>query len=1059
MKIPSAKGVRRTACLLTFAAALITYLLTLEPDASLWDCPEYLVTAARLEVGHPPGNPVWTLTARMFSLFGGSDPRAIAVCVNASSALFTAGAAALLCSVIFLMLQWLGKSTAVDKSGKLNKSDISPRRATDPARRFLMATTAMAGALTFAWSDSPWFSAVEAEVYAMSLFLTALSVRLMIGWAFTRDKARRGRRLLLIVYLMGLSIGVHQLNLLVIPALAMIWLFRRYPTKPGLPRILLTLLLSAAAVGVVLLVFMPGVIWLAGRCELLCVNTLHLPIHSGVWIFWILAILATAGLGFWSGGRKGHPRGIGMQVGAWIPAMLLLGFSAYMLILVRSAANPPMNEGAPSNIFSLAEYLNRDQYGKTPLLYGRTPHSNVMRRERINPDGTPDYSQAARKVKSPRYLPAPDGKSYRHFDDDTELIYTPELDMWLPRMTSGSGIDIECYGDWAGMTPDAMESVEISYAIDSLGRPVGKLNPDGTRTREKELRPTYLQQLRYLLVYQMGYMYFRYLLWNYSGRQNDRFATGEAEHGNFITGIPLIDDAMLGPQSAMPAEIGDANRGRNRFFCIPLLLGILGMIWLQRQGRRGRRANLVILLLFLMTGLAIVVYLNQSPREVRERDYSFLGSFWAYAIWIASGLYALLSPVLKKIPRSLLVACVSFIPLLLPVWMLCVNYDDHDRSGRIATTDFAANLLESLEPDAILFTNGDNFTFPLWWAQEVAGIRRDVTIINTAYLATPWYVSQLMQDAPGQQPGSIRKGLMMQANDTTVRYGAFASNPYRRTELQPTPHDTLTAEDAVQALRRRYAERGAYRFPGMLRLPDPLGNPMDSLYIRTSAVASGSATIGQRQLAALDIVASNLASERPRPVYWLSSLVSSDYAGFYPFTARALHTRRLVYTDSLTPEGASPLLDLDLRAARENRSGQTRPDIYADATLGQQITIQRLGLLRLAQRLLKAGRAADALEVARIVMRDHPGEKWEFQIFNESEGQLYEGFALAEILIEAAPAAGADSAAVRRQGEELRERELRRQREWKAYHDALPPHLRKVLTPKHRQFIQYNPNP
>lgn len=1036
MKIPSAKILRRAASLLTFAAALIIYLLTLEPDASLWDCPEYLVTAARLEVGHPPGNPVWTLTARMFSLFGGDDPQAIAICVNASSALFTAGAAALLCSVIFLMLQWLG----------------GYRRC-----RWLAASVAVAGALTFAWSDSPWFSAVEAEVYAMSLFLTALSIRLMVGYAFIRDTSRRGRQLLLIIYLMGLSIGVHQLNLLVIPALALIWLFRRYPGKAGFGRILLTLILSAAAVGAVLLGFMPGVIRLAGSCELFCVNTLGLPYHSGVWIFWIIALLLSIALGLWSGmrARHAHRPAIGRQVAAWIPAMLLIGFSSYMIILVRSAANPPMNEGAPSNIFSLAEYLNRDQYGKVPLMYGRTPHSSVMRRERINPDGTPDYSQAARKVLSPRYLPSPDGKSYRHFGDNTELIYTPELDMWLPRMTSGIGADIACYGDWAGMNPDAMVSVEVSYALDSLGNPVGKLNPDGTRTREKELRPTYLQQLRYLFGYQIGYMYFRYLLWNFAGRQNDRFATGEVEHGNFITGIPPIDDAMLGPQAKLPAEIGRANRGHNIFFCIPLLLGVLGMVWLQRQGGRGRRANLIITLLFLMTGVAIVVYLNQSPREVRERDYSFLGSFWAYSIWIAAGLYALSAYCLRKFRMRSSIARPVFatLPLLLPAWMAAVNYDDHDRSGRGATTDFAANLLESLEPDAILFTNGDNFTFPLWWAQEVAGIRRDVTIINTAYLATPWYVCQLMQDAPGAGEGMVRRGLPMQASDTTVRYGAFASNPYRRTELQPTLSDTLTAEDAVTALRRRYSKRSAYTFPGMLRLPNPAGGDPDSIYIRTSAVASGSSVIGQRQLAALDIIASNLATRHPRPVYWLSSLGSSDYAGFYPFTSRALHTRRLLYTDSLTAEGADELLNRDLAAARANRSGHLRPGIYADATLGPHITIQRLGLIRLAQRLLAADRKGDALEVARIVTRDYPADEWEYQICNESEGPLYEGLALAEILIKAAPAAGADSAAVRRQGEDLRERELQRQREWKAYYESLPPHLRTVLTPKHRQFI------
>lgn len=1032
---------RHIATWTVFLCALLTYLLTLEPDASLWDCPEYLVTASLLEIGHPPGNPLWTLTARMFSLLGASDPRAIAICVNASSAIFTAGASALLASVMFIILRILPGSHR---------------------KPYITSLVSSAAALTFAWSDSPWFSAVEAEVYAMSLFLTALTVRLMLGWAFIRNRKRRGRQILLIIYLLGLSIGVHQLNLLVIPALVLIWLFRSYHRRTGFWRITCVILLGGAAVGVILLGFMPGMLFLAGRMELLCVNTLHFPIHSGVWIFWGLVLILSIILGL--GSRRS--RHYGLQVLAWCPTMLTIGFSVYMLLLVRSAANPPMNEASPSDIFSLAEYLNRDQYGKVPLLYGRTPYSRPMRKERIRPDGTPDYSELARKIKSPRYLPDPDGKSYRHYSDVSKLSYTPELNMWLPRMTSSLQADIDCYSDWAGMEPDNMVGVEVSYALDSLNTPVGKLNPDGTRSCEMELRPTYLQQLRYLLGYQIGYMYFRYLLWNYSGRQNDRFATGEAEHGNFLTGIPLIDDAMLGPQNLMPAEIGSENRGRNIFYMIPLLIGIIGMIWLQQQGRIGRRANTVITVLFLMTGLAIVLYLNQSPREVRERDYSFLGSFWAYALWIGAGLYGLISIVIKrissyfhkKLSRRSLIVCAGFIPLLLPIWMLCENYDDHDRSGRRFTTDFAANLLESLDRNAILFTNGDNFTFPLWWAQEVVGIRRDVTVVNTAYLATPWYVCQLMQDAPGEEFGMPRRGLMMQASDTTIRYGAFASNPYRRTEVIPSHTDTLAAIDAIEALRGRYGDPENYRFPGMLRLSNPFSSVAgDSIYIRSQAVASGSGFIGQRQLAALDIIASNLSDTAPRPVYWLASLTSSDYAGFYPFTTRTLHTRRLVYADTLYEESRQYLLDRDLQAARANRSGKTGGKIYADATVGPHITTQRLGLIRLGQRLLRAGRKEEALEVARIIMRDHPHTDWEFQICNESEGALFEGAALAELLLSSSSAAGADSAAVRKEGLDLLYRERSRHAEWEAYYNSLPPRLRGVLTPKHLQFIRNYP--
>ena len=1047
---PTPRIWRRLACWIAFIATLVTYLLTLEPDASLWDCPEYLVTAAKLEIGHPPGNPVWTLTTRIFSIFGGADPQHIAIAVNISSAIFTAGAAAILSSVVFIMLRM-----------------VTRRRG-----GYALAAVSLAAGLTLGWCDSPWYSAVEAEVYAMSLFLTALSVRLMLGWALMRDPMRRGRQLLLIVYLTGLSIGVHQLNLLVIPALSMIWLFCSSRRTPGFWRIVLTLLISAGAVGVIPLGFMPGVIWLAGKCELLCVNRLGMPLHSGICIFWALSLGITlfAGISPRMARRRVSP---GTQVAAWIPAMLLTGYAAYMLIPIRSAANPPMNEGDPSNIFSLAEYLNRDQYGKNPLLYGRTPHSRIMRQETIRPDGTPDYSQYARRVVSPRHLPAPDGGSYRHYDDHTELIYTPELNMWMPRMTSQNDADIASYADWAGMTPEDMQEVEISYALDSIGNPVGKLNADGSRTREKELRPTYIQQIRYLFGYQIGYMYLRYLLWNFSGRQNDRFASGEVEHGNFITGFPAVDDAMLGPQNEMPEEIGGNNPGHNVFFMIPLLIGIWGMIWLQRNGKRGRRANLVIAILFLMTGIAIVAYLNQSPREPRERDYSFLGSIWSYALWIGAGLWGIVVSASKggrhmsDKTRRRMSRILATLTLLLPGWMLAVNFDDHDRSGRTVTSDYAENLLESLEQNAILFTNGDNFTFPLWWAQEVAGIRRDVTIVNTAYLATPWYICQLMTDRPGYEDHSPMPGLRMMMPDTLVRYGAFPATPYKRTPLIPSRSDTLASVDAADALRNLYASPSGYRMPAMLRLGVKRDDAAsaDSIWLRSSAVASGSGVISRRQLAAFDIIVSNLMSASPRPVYWLSSLSSGDFAGFYPLTARTLHTRRLIYADSISPAIAARLLDQDLKAARKSLSGRRgyflgrgvgdgeEAHIYADHTVGSHITGQRLGMLRLAERLIDAGRQADALEVAMIVERNFPPDIWEYQICNESEGTLYEGLALGRILTRCASAAGSDSTSVRERGETLIEREQERRRQWLRYYRLLPGRLRPVLTPKHRQFI------
>lgn len=1047
----SRKLTRRIAVSLAFVGSLIVYLLTLEPDASYWDCPEYLVTAALLEVGHPPGNPLWTLTARIFSLFGGSNPQAIAVAVNLSSALFTALAVAILASVIFLLLYFVG----------------FPRYRNRCRSNLIRGVCAWGGAMCFGWADSPWFSAVEAEVYAMSLFLTALVVRLMIGWALSphgnKGRMQSRRHLLLIVYLTGLSIGVHQLNLLVIPALALIWLFRRRKGKAGGWRILVALAAGCGTVGIILLAMMPGVLKVAGKFELAAVNSLHLPPQSGVLIFWGVAMLICWLLPWCVPHKKG---GLYERLGvlAWIPAMLLTGYSCYMLLLIRGMANPPMNEGAPASIFDLQSYLARDQYGSNPLFYGRTPKSFTLRRERIRQDGTPDYTLNALRDGAPRYALTDTG--YIVYEHARIPIYAPELNMLFPRLTSADPSDIEAYADWAGMTSENMKEVEVSYALDSLGNPVGRLLPDGTRVKDKELRPTYLQQLRYLFGYQIGYMYFRYLLWNYSGRQNDRFSVGEVEHGNFLTGFSPVDDAMLGPQSKLPQEIGKDNPGHNVYFMIPLLLGILGIVMLQRSGQRGRRANLIILILFLMTGVAIVVYLNQSPREPRERDYSFLGSLWVYAIWIGCGMAMLFrcafrlmkSSAKSGMPRKCfsrgVMVAAWIVALGLPVYMLAVNYNDHDRSGRTGVTDFATNLLESLEPDAILFTNGDNFTFPLWWAQEVAGVRDDVTIVNSAYLGTPWYIAQLRTEGRGA------KGLLMQMPAEELRLGAYKFSRYASSPECLMLEDSLRAIDAKIALSDFYSAAAPdKRLPAVLRLRNPEGG--DSLYVRTAAFASGSANIGLRQLAALDILSSNANADKPRPVYWMSAIGSSDFYGMRPFTSRTLHTRKLVYSDSLSAEQNSRLLDADLKYALSTlpgrriisgKDGKKRlVRIYADDTFGSMITNQRQNLIRLGGRLLSAGRPADALRVALLIDSLFPPEIREYQIYAELDSAIYEGVDLARLYLEASRRLNVEnyrSDSAYKKGIALLKRERVRHAEWKRYRESLPPRLQYVMTPK-----------
>ena len=1036
---PSAALCRHVASWGAFALSLIAYLLTLAPSASYWDCPEYILSAFRLEPGHPPGNPFWTLTARFFTILFGSPQRA-ALAVNLSSALSMAAAAGLLASSIFIIL----RRTILRRHSPI-----------------VTAAASLAGALCFGWADSPWYSAVEAEVYALSMLFTALSFRLMLTWAFLPDRRRARRYLLLIIYLTGLSIGVHQLNLLVIPALALVWLFRRHRRRAPW-RTLLMLLLSFAIVGAILLLFMPGVIAICARTQPMCVNDLGLPFHSGVWIAWAIMLILAALLPLCAAKARLGSR---LRLAAWAPLLLLIGYSAYFTILIRGAANTPINEAAPSDIFALALYQSRDQYGSTPLFYGPTPYSRPLYEERIDSAGHASYPLYAKIQGKPLYTR--DTASYRpgnapeyvRYGEKSKFRYPPELNMFLPRMTSGDPEDIEAYGDWAGMTPAAMDTVMASFAIDSLGQPVGRLGDDGTRSKSPTPRPTYLQQLQYLLGYQISYMYLRYMMWNFCGRQNDRASVGEVEHGNFITGIPPLDTAMLGPQSAMPDEIGRDNPGRNVYFAIPLIFGILGILALSdKHSLAARRWNFVIFILFFMTGIAIVLYLNQSPREPRERDYSFLGSMWAYAIWIAAGMAWLWRIAAEKgmLARRLRVPPKSFVAavcLATPIWMLAQNFDDHDRSERHAAADYAANLLNSLDRDAIIFVNGDNYTFPLWYAQEVLGLRRDVSIINTAYLSTPWYAIQLMR------PGEVSLPVRMQASPEDLAYNNFSYIFYKSLPALPDSAGldvtaggvgvNAKAVDAVAALREVYAvSQGRPSLAPLLSIP--FG--MDTVTLEARQIAEGRTYMPAASLFTLDIIASNAASPHPRPVYWHDMLPTSAYAGLHPYTVRDFQTRRLDAESARIVADGAPLPErsLDFKILS---GGADRPRFYADATVGSILSRQRLSLIRHGRRLLRSGDAAGALEAAELCQRLFPPTGWEYQVLYDADSVCHEGFELASLKIDAGKALGNRQAV--KEGEALRKREKARYLQWRRYREALPPRLRNLMTPKNQRKALY----
>ena len=1027
---------------LAFVCSLPVYWLTVDPGASYWDCPEYLLTALRLEIGHPPGNPGWSLTHRVVSsLF--SDPALQVKAVNMMAGVFTAFAVMMLCSISISLMRWIWRPGR-DKGW----------------RCIAISVASLAASLCFAWSDSAWYSAVEAEVYAMSLFLSALTVWMSLKWAFQFNAGGRTRWLVALLYVIGLSLGVHQLNLLALPAIAMVMAFRiGTRKKAGSLRISVAFIAGCAAVAFILKVLMPGSVALAGRADLIAVNSLGLPYWSGAIVFWSVVFAVVVVSAVMTGGRYRKASAM-----LWCLAAVMLGFSVYIIIPIRACANPPVNEGNPSDIFRLADYLDRRQYGKAPLFYGRTPYSRVMRQERISVDAkgdtVRDYSWNSLEVTGRDMRPLvkngriPDRSRYLTDADRAlngrisgrdscqgyvvagvrvEARLTPELNMWFPRIYASSQSDIAAYRDWTGMDSASMVKVRISEAYDSLGHPVPMRDAEGFPMVKYGSRPSYLHSLTYMAVYQIGYMYLRYLMWNFAGRQNDVPSTGEIDHGNFISGFQPLDDLMLGPQSELPLELGEDNHGRNRYWCIPFILGVIGIVWLFKGSRhrlsavRMRRIAWVSLVLFLMTGVAIVFYLNQAPGEPRERDYSFMGSFWTFAFWIGFGMLLLLRAACHSRVRGVAICIICAVP----VWMLVENWRDHDRSNRSATLDYASNLLESLEEDAILFVDGDNYIFPLWFAQEVMGVRRDVTVVCNAYLGSDWYVCQLMMPRYGYD------GLRMVATE-----GDIALGNYNMVRFPSVESDTVSA---LEALKDLYADMSGT--PSFKNRWLVMGRDSADMWVfdMLSVPGKGAGSVaGLREVAEIDIVASNAASRYPRPVYWHQTLQKNKYIGFFPYTRQALFTRRLMPS---MPDSAV-LVDESLDVLPKLRWGGLDLSPYPGVDVSYQAAGQRASLIRLAESLAHAGRHDQALHVAKSALVRYPSRIIPFTIRHHVDSAYFEARQLAGVLRHSGEAVS-DSAAMSLAVEIEREDSLRTE-DFRRYRQSLPAWRRTALSPDSR---------
>ncbi len=681
---------------LVFAVAVFTYFSTLEPTASFWDCGEYIATAYKLEVGHPPGAPLFNILGRFFTLFTDSSHAAMAV--NALSALFSA--------FTILFLFW--SITALAKKIAVRNGDI-----TQASLIAIMGSGAV-GALAYTFSDSFWFSAVEGEVYAGSSFFTAIVFWAILKWEEVADQPYSEKWLVLIAYLFGLSIGVHLLNLLAIPAICFVVYFRKYnPTRNG---IILTTILSVFILGIVQAGVIPGIVKWAAKFELFFVNGMGLPFNSGTIVYALLIIgLIVWGLRYTA--RKGNAIANTVILSF---TFLIIGYSSFAILVIRSQANTPMDENNPENAINLLSYLNREQYGDWPILYGQY-YNAPLDAQKPYTDGTPVYTKDEQRGK---YIITDDRKaSIPNYDKSMKTLF--------PRMYSSQGQHVSGYKQWA----------EIK------GVPVTITNMRGET--ETIMKPTFWENMKFFFSYQLGHMYVRYFLWNFAGKQNDIQGHGGILKGNWQSGFKSLDSMRLGNQDLLPPSM-ENNKANNKFYMLPLFLGLVGLFY---HFIRHQQGAWVVALLFFFTGLAIIVYLNQTPYQPRERDYAYSGSFYAFAFWIGLGVYAIYDWLAPKVSPTAVASLATVAGLLAgPVIMAKDGWDDHDRSNRYTARDFAMNYLASVAPNAIIFTNGDNDTFPLWYAQEVEGFRTDVRVVNLSLANTDWYIEQMRRKAYDSDP-------------------------------------------------------------------------------------------------------------------------------------------------------------------------------------------------------------------------------------------------------------------------------------------------------------------
>ena len=995
---------------ITFLIAATVYCMTIEPTASFWDCPEFITTGYKLEVGHPPGAPFFMLVANLFSQFA-SDASTVAKMVNYMSALMS-GACILF---LFWSITHLVRKLVVTDENNITRGQM-----------VTIMGSGLVGALAYTFSDTFWFSAVEGEVYAFSSLFTAVVFWLILKWEDVANEPHSDRWLILIAYLTGLSIGVHLLNLLCLPAIVLVYYYKKVPNANARGS-LLALLASGILVAAVLYGIVPGIVKVGGWFELLFVNTLGMSFNTGVIVYIILLAacliwgiyesyternkarmalsfiltIAMLGIPFYGHGTSSVVIGVIVIAALWLylrpktqaavkekfrvsartlntsllcTMMIVIGYSSYALIVIRSTANTPMDQNSPEDIFTLGEYLGREQYGTRPLFYGPAFSSQVAL------DVKDGYCEPRIKYNGTKFIrkekATPDEKdSYIEIPGRIEYEYAQN--MLFPRMYSSA--HTQQYHAWQDI-----KGYDVPY--DKCGNMI-MVN-----------MPTQWENIKFFFSYQLNFMYWRYFMWNFAGRQNDIQSSGEIEHGNWITGIPFIDNLLVGNQELLPQDLKNI-KGHNVFYCLPLLLGLIGLFWQAYHSQRGIQQFWVVFFLFFMTGIAIVLYLNQTPAQPRERDYAYAGSFYAFAIWVGMGVAGIIRMLrdyckMKEVPAA---ALASVLCLLVPIQMAGQTWDDHDRSGRFVARDFGQNYLMTLQEEGnpIIFTNGDNDTFPLWYNQETEGFRTDARTCNLSYLQTDWYIDQMKRpayDSPslpitwdrveyveGQNEyipirPEVKKNIdqMYAQADSALENGnpeamnelkeQFGENPYElknilkywvrsdKEGLRVIPTDSIVMKIDKEAVRRsgmKIPEALGDSIPEYMTilLRDANGNPKRALY--------------KSELMMLEMLAN---ANWERPIYMAITVGSENHLGMdNHFTQEGLAYRFTPFdTDKLNSKIDSEKM-YDNLMNKFKFGGIEKPGIYIDENVMRMCYTHRRIFTQLVGQLIKEGKKDKAL--------------------------------------------------------------------------------------------------